>query len=218
MQRDAKEILKTLAKVFGDSCTLPQLQQHLYGYKQGDGEDLAACSLEIVRLFDRITEMDPSFVQSRKAQLNSRIAEAVSNDGMRMELRRLASDHPDLSFFDTRDHVLELMGRREKIKARRDVTMQEVNAAGNGMQDALKQQAEQIAAPQKQIQSLLTLVSKPVQSAAQRCPFINNGPRRCWNCNQLGHLKWDCPLQGSKPDAPTQAPPQTNSTNPSQSN
>ena len=217
VQRNAKEILKTLAKVFGDGCTLPQLQQRFYGYKQVDGEDLTACSLELVRLFDRITEMDSSFAPSREAQLKSRLAEAVRDDGMKMELRRLASDRPDLSFFDTRDHVLELIGRRDK-KARRDVTMQEVNAAGNGTQDSLKQQADQIAAQQRQIQSLLTLLSKPGQSAAPRRPFTNNGPRRCWNCNQLGHFKRDCPLQGSTPDAPTQAPQQTNSTNPSQSN
>ena len=74
-------------KVFGDGSTRPQLQQRFYGYKQGYREDLTACSLEPVKLFGQITEMDPSFKLSTEAQLKSRRAEAEHDEGIWMELR-----------------------------------------------------------------------------------------------------------------------------------
>ena len=45
---------------------------------------------------------------------------------MKVELRRMANDCPQMSFFDIRYRVLALMGHREKAKVPREVTVQGV--------------------------------------------------------------------------------------------
>ena len=47
-----------------------------------------SCSLHLVRLFDRIVQLDSSFKPGRDAQLKSRLAEAVREENLRTELRR----------------------------------------------------------------------------------------------------------------------------------
>ena len=64
VKSDPELILSTLLKVFGDGNMLPQLQQKLYGYQQGSQEDLVACSLALVSLFDRMQRLDATWAPS----------------------------------------------------------------------------------------------------------------------------------------------------------
>lgn len=74
----------------------------------------------------------------------------------------MVNDCPQMSFFDIRDRVLALMRHREEAKLPHEVTVQGVSA-NSGMQDAIRQQAEQIATQQKQVESMLALLSKSGQ-------------------------------------------------------
>lgn len=89
MWKSLSRIFAVLLKVFEDSSNLPQLQQKFYSYRQVDGEDIVSLSLELVRLFDCITALDLSFKHTRENQLKDRLAEAVREETVQMELRRL---------------------------------------------------------------------------------------------------------------------------------
>ena len=180
------KIFQVLSKVFGDTGNLAQLQQRFYGYRQAEGEDIVSLSLELVKLFDRMIQLDPTLKHSREAQLKDRLAEAVKEDAVQMELRRLSSDKPRLSFFDTRDHLIKIMGK-DRPKSKKEAVVRETTVEGT-LNSTIRKQEEQIATQQTQIQTLLTNLQN-----ARRQPSPRNGAGRCWNCNETGHFKRECP-------------------------
>ena len=138
-----EQIFAVLLRVFGDGNSLPQLQQQFFSYRQKEGEDLVSCSLHLVRLFDRIVQLDSSFKPGRDAQLKSRLAEAVREENLRTELRRLNSEHPELTYFDVRDRVMKLMS---KPPLKQSTLVQETAAPGQDVHGILRQQSQQISA------------------------------------------------------------------------
>ena len=86
--------------------------------------------------------LDPSFHSGRDTQLKNQLAEAVHDESLRTELRRLNTEHPELSFFDARDRVMKLT--RSDGPAKEDV-VREV-AADKDLKQIVQQQAAQIAA------------------------------------------------------------------------
>ncbi|XP_070544937.1 uncharacterized protein [Ptychodera flava] len=199
-----REIFTVLSRVFGDGDSLPQLQQRFYSYRQTEKDDIIACSLELVNLYDRIIQLDPSFKPGRETQLKNRLAEAVHEESMQMELRRLNADQPDLSFFDMRDQIIRLMGQKGKCqKQKRDATVREATVEGDVYSLVLKQ-GEQIAAQQKQIESLLSVLqNKSGKSTVKRQVVATDGKRHCWICNSADHLRKNCPQKKSRSDLST---------------
>ncbi|XP_072013232.1 uncharacterized protein [Amphiura filiformis] len=176
-----EKILKVLEKVFGDGDTLPQLQQRFFSYKQTSGEDLLACSLGLVTLYDRICTLDPTYQGCRESSLKSRLAEAVVDEGLRRELRRLNMESPSLSYFKLRDRAIEWLGKSSKQK---EASVNEVVAPDTNtlILELLKKQGDQMEQQQKQINMLLQ-ASKPRDMR----------DRRCYSCDQPGHLARNCP-------------------------
>ena len=195
-----KKIFQVLSKVFGDTSNLAQLQQRFYGYRQAEGEDIVSLSLELVKLFDRMIVLDPTLKHTREAKLEDRLAEAVKEEAVQVELRRLASDKPHLSFFDTRDHLIKIMGK-DRPKGKREAVVRETTVEGS-LNSTIRKQEEQIAAQQTQIQTLLTYLQ-----TAQRKPRPKNGAGRCWNCNESGHFKRECPHPPSQPNKDQESGP-----------
>ena len=123
---DAKAILKVLGKVFGEGNTLPLLQQKFFGYRQGSQQDLLSCSLELVDTYDRICALDSSYKPCRESALKSRLAEAVADEALQRELRRLNVENTSLSFFQLRDRAQEWLGRAGNL-GRTKATIHQVN-------------------------------------------------------------------------------------------
>ena len=159
IQANPEQIYAVLLRLFGDGDSLPPLQQQFFSYRQKEGDDLVSCSLHLVQLFDRITQLDSSFKLGRDSQLKNRLAEAVREEGLRTELRRLNSEHPKLSYFDARDRVMKLMSNQGKHDKPRQNTVVQENAVEQDVHSILKQQSQQIAAQQKQIESLVSALS-----------------------------------------------------------
>ena len=111
-----------------------------------------------------------------------RVAEAVHDDNTRMELRLLNSEHPELSYFDARDRVMKLMSQYGKSNKLRQNTVVQQAAADQDVQSFLKQQSQQIAAQQKQIEFPVAALS------ARNVLPRGGGSRRCWACDSCGHL------------------------------
>ena len=184
-----EEILRILFKVFGDGDTLPQIQQKFFSYRQGLQEDLLSCSLELVELFNTMTRLDNSFEAVREKTLKGRLAEAVRDEGLRRELRRLNIDSPTLSFFEARDRAIEWLGNSQ-VKHQREATVHEVKASEStgGLKSLLEEQGKKLERQQQQIDTLLKLMTDR-QPGRQ----WNQGQRRCYTCQSTEHLKRDCP-------------------------
>ncbi|XP_038053692.1 uncharacterized protein LOC119737425 [Patiria miniata] len=189
-----EEIFQILLKVFGDGDTLPQLQQRFFSYKQASNEDLLTCSLELVKLFTRMSKLDPSIEATKGRTLKGRLAEAVRDEGLQRELRRLNIEAPTLSFFDVRDRAIEWLGCRQGNR-HKEATVQEVKAADDagGLQSLLRKQSEQLQKQQQQIDALIKAFSETPKS------WRNQGPRRCFNCRSTGHLRRQCPYPPQSP-------------------
>ena len=195
VSRDPKRILEILTRVFGDGDTLPLLQQRFFAYRQSN-EDLLSCSLALVALYDRIVEQDHSFRACRNSSLKGRLAEAVEDEGLRRELRRLNMECPGLSFFDARDRAMEWLGttdhHRPKQRAR-EVSFQETQAEMLGM---IREQGQQIQQQQQQLQAVMeTLGEKTVGATAKHWGKRIDAQRVCWGCGVAGHFRRDCPQQ-----------------------
>ena len=195
-----EEILRILLKVFGDGDTLPQIQQKFFSYQQSQTEDLLSCSLELVELFNSMTRLDNSFEAVREKTLKGRLAEAVRDEGLRRELRRLNIDSPSLSFFEARDRAIEWLGNSQ-VKQQREATVHEVKASEGtgGLKSLLEEQGKKLERQQQQIDAIVKLMTdlQPVRHWDQ-------GQRRCYNCQSTEHLKRDCPL---RPPAGRHRPP-----------
>ena len=135
--------------------------------------------------------------------MKNRLAEAVLEDNIRTELRRLNTEHPELPFFDARDRVMQLMSQHSKPpKVSRDIVVQEVKA-DQEIREMLKHQSLQMAAQQKQIESLMQVLSHRGPSPQ------GGGVRRCWVCGSPDHLKRDCPGEGTATSQPETKKPGT---------
>ncbi|XP_038047958.1 uncharacterized protein LOC119722042 [Patiria miniata] len=191
--KSPEEIYRVLLKVFGDGETLPEIQQKFFSFRQGQGEDLLSFSLELMELFNSMARLDVSFNATRDKTLKGRLAEAVYDEGLRRELRRMNIDSPELSFFDARDRAIEWLGT-SRVKTQKAVAVQEVKAedGAHGMKALLERQGEQLQRQQQQIEALLQAMQRPARRWSQ-------GPRRCYNCQSTGHLKRDCPHPPSSP-------------------
>ncbi|XP_022110976.1 uncharacterized protein LOC110990338 [Acanthaster planci] len=185
---EPEEIFRVLLKVFGDGDTLPQLQQKFFSYRQGPQEDLLTCSLELVELFTRMAKLDEACEASRERTLKGRLAEAVRDEGLQRELRRLNMEAPTLSFFDVRDRAIEWLGRRQG-NLRKEAAVQEVKAADStcDMKALLEKQGQQLQHQQQQIDALIKALSERPRGWSQP------QPRRCYTCQSTGHLKRNCP-------------------------
>ena len=71
-------------------------------------------------------------------------------------MRRLNSEHPELSYFDVRDRVMKLTS---KPRLKQSTLIQETTAAGQDIHSILRLQSQQILAQQKQIESLVSALS-----------------------------------------------------------
>ena len=150
---DPTKILAVLEKVFGDGDTLPQLQQRFFAYKQSGNQNLLSCSLELVTLHDRIVKLDSNFKGCRESALKGRLAEAVQDESLRRELRRLNIEAPELSFFEFRDRGIEWMGTTPPKNATVNAIKTEPKA-NDPIMELLRKQTEQLELQQKQLNEL----------------------------------------------------------------
>lgn len=183
---DCNVIFTILTKVFGDGDTLPQLLQRFYAYVQKDTEDILSCSLALVEIFDRIVDIDPSFKAGKDTVLRGRFAEAVGDQAVRRELRRLNVELPDLSFFEVRDRAILWAGKEEnpRIAKCREVTAEDTSQ----LQNLLSKQGDLLAAQQKQLTALTEQIAKMTYGEPAK-----TFTRKCWVCGGTDHLKRDCP-------------------------
>lgn len=194
---DPEEIFTVLRRVFGGGSELPDLQQQFYSYRQKE-ESLLESSLELLKLYDNMCQIEPSLSVGRDAALKSRLAEAVKDESLRRELRRLNMEVTTLDFFQMRDRAIHWLGVSSMSGKGKQVVNQEIQQE-SAILDMLKKQAEQINVQQQQITSILTTLQSNSLTPRHKKPAQENNqtrkPRTCWRCDSPDHLIRECPLK-----------------------
>ena len=103
-------------------------------------------------------QWDPSFEAGKEKALKGRLAEAVRDESLRTELRRLNMESPDLGYFDLRDRTMQWLGNAARPQRNRhDVTQYELKAVDNtDLQTLIRQQADQLQQLQQQLKRYMT--------------------------------------------------------------
>jgi hypothetical protein len=179
---DPEKAFVALRKTFGDGDTLPQLLQRFFGYRQTS--DVITCSLDLVDLFDQIIKQDPTMKPQKTVMLKDRFAEAVTDEGLQRELRRLNVERPELSFFELRDRAVQWLGGPSRVCLPRKTTSESVSADASSLQQ-LKSE----------------IVKEVVDALSQREPA--RPPRACFECGSFRHIRRFCPkLKGHQQAGP----------------
>ena len=188
-------IFQILLTVFGDGDLLPQLQQRFFSYLQREGETLVTCSLSLLELYERMAQWDPALLDGRERALKGRLAEAVRDESLRRELRRLNMESPELGYFELRDRALQWLGSGARPqRSRQDASQFEVKVdEGEDLRAVVHKQAEQLQFLEEQLKHFM---SPTRGDAVPRRRF--DGPRLCWLCQSPDHMKANCPQQSPK--------------------
>lgn len=161
------------------------------------------CSLNLLDIYNRMCQEDASHVGGKTTALKGRLAEAVRDEATRRELRRLNIESPALGFFDMRDQAITWLGttaQSNQQTAKKTAAMQETSAESEVLQ-LLKLQSEQLAAQQRQINTLLEK-AKERPNDKQKGQWRNK-PRTCFRCGSEDHIVKDCPVPKPKPQTAT---------------
>ena len=184
---DPDKIYSVLKKVFGEGLTLGQLKTKFFSYKQQPNEDVIACSLKLVEMMADIVKRDPAAADTKEKVLRERLADAVSDETIQHELRRLIDEDESLGFFEARDRVLRWRGEVKPQKKTKEASVNEA-AADSSILQALKGLTEQVG---RLVESQKT---QRYGSQSQRNTGTNAaGVRVCFACRSPDHLIRDCP-------------------------
>ena len=174
---DTDKIFFSLRNTFWNGDTIPQLLQRFFSYSQST-EDLVSCSLNLLEMFDRIAEHDHTFRSNKNSVLKDRLAEAVRDERLRRELRRLNTENPSLSYFDFRDRGDKWLGKGPK----KSVT---------NVEEVRSQQSIDIDKLKQDIVSEVVQALKPQLNKSQSVP---KRKRQCWECGSQDHIKQNCEI------------------------
>ena len=187
VRNDPEEIAAVLKKVFGDGDTLPALEQQFFSYGQGS-EDLITTSLKLVEIYNRMVEMNSGYKVCRQSSLKSRLAEAVKDESLRREIRRLNIESPTLTFFEMRDRATEWQGR-----TRSSASVKEVSTSKSiGQQQPWESKLEKLLTQQEELLKALK-VSKGSFSGGG-----HKSQQGCYSCGSSQHWRQDCPNRNGR--------------------
>ena len=130
-------------------------------------------------MFEQIAKVDKTFKDGKHSILKDRLAEAVRDDDLGRELRRLTIEVLDLTYFELRDSAVKWTGRGGKVTTIK----------------------EEVICKEKMIEDIVERVVKKLQVAPGPSPssYIDTTKgSRCWTCNSTTHLRKSCPSRRSQ--------------------
>lgn len=208
-ERDsAEKILKIIERIFQDRDTLPQLQEKFFTRNQHDDEDLMKYSLQLSKMFERITKMDPSYIAYGDKVLKDRFVEGVRDHHLRREMRRYCMDHEDITYSELRSQVTkwvtdaEMTNTKTKVRVEETRTTQDMDSALQKIVKQIDQQNQQIKKQGEIFDHFMKTSQQrpssqqPLESTSTNTPAANadmiKSPMICYRCGKKGHKAYKC--------------------------
>lgn len=200
-QKNSREILKVLGKVFGEKLSLPQLMTKFYSCRQGHGDSLQQYCRSLLQLGRRVSSAGGDV----QPVLRDVFAENIREVGLRRELKRQIRSDPTVTFDDLReaaDHWEVDSGDKSKST----VSLHEQEAASE--QDSGQQTLAQVVQQQQKLMAEMVQTLKGLQESmtkqagkgkskqegTKKTPLRDSeGQLICYNCGEAGHIGRDCP-------------------------
>ena len=226
-KKDMGKLLSILRRRVGSPETVQTLNCAFYTRSQLENEKLADFSRALIRLYDRMESASTSkgertaLAQLKPGALKEQFIRGTRDTAMKRELRKLAHDEPDLSFFDFRELALKIMRDTDdpttSPRENSDGTIVVIDKVGVStrvnkepdalvklsegqkqlntlMERLLQQQIETNSNIQKMTQVIGNLKSSgPENAAGYRGPDRQpRNPIRCGFCGKMGHSTGEC--------------------------
>lgn len=204
--RDSPEkLIARLCKVFGQSESVTALTGTLYARCQNDGETLAEFSRALMRIHDRIEssakgpELNALQLMRDKA-LKERFVQGTRDEATRRELHRVQVERPTLTFYQFREHVLELFPECEGKVTRRSKVREaavcsdepdevKVRAAAKESDNVLSQL---VVSNQKIVEKLDALTNMLNTKLDAAIAPKGRSTVTCFHCKKTGHISRNC--------------------------
>ena len=180
---EPSQIFEVLKRIFGEGLTLGQLRTRFFSYRQQPSEDVVTCSLKLVEMMRDIIKLDESANATKNTVLRERLADAVLDETVQHELRRLLDEDEELDFFEARDRVLRWRGDVKAPKKAKEAVIQEKTAEDSPILMAIKGLTDQVS----------KLVQAQKGQAGRSSGLDAAGNRVCCICRSPDHMIRDCP-------------------------
>ena len=199
------KLVARLRKAFGQSESVTGLTGILYARCQHDGETLAEFSRALMRIHDRMEssakgpELNALQLMRDKA-LKERFVQGAHDEATRRELHRVQIERPTLTFYQFREHVLELFPESEGKVAKRNKVREaamcpeepEVQvraAAAKRSDDVLSQLVVSNQLIVEKLDTLTNILNTKLDAAVAPKP---RPTVTCFHCKKIGHISRNC--------------------------
>jgi hypothetical protein len=213
-------LFDVLREVFGEKLTKTQLMQRFFARKQKERENIQDFSHALMSMAEHIARVYPNALEDKDQSLRDAFTENLRDPMLRRDLKRMVREHPDRTFNQLREEArrtIEELDRPRQVSSREVMAEAEcsyvnANPVGKAIED--------LATGQKALVDMLARLteklSQPPQASQPPYPSrLPRGPKRCFHCNELGHIKPKCP-QLKQQEQPKAKNLESNSSSPRQ--
>lgn len=207
--KDPDLFFQVLRDVFGEKLSKTQQLQRFFARKQRERESIQDFALSLMSMAEHLARTHESALDNKDQNLRDTFVENLRDLMLRRDLKRYVREHPAATFQAVRQEAQRSLEDTDHGNVRhassREVVTEPVNCAqvsggpvGKVIHDLAEGQkalVEKLAQQQKFMEEQQKVLVQLTERLT-RTPQPQNaprGPRRCYNCGEVGHLRPNCP-------------------------